>query len=50
MKKLDNNRYVNFEEHRLDLEIKELFARKKLLIYEILQSDKFKKTFEFNTK
>lgn len=46
MKKLDNNRYVNLEEHRLDLESRELFARKKLVIYDILQSDKFKKTFD----
>lgn len=46
MKKLDNNRYVALEENRLDLEMRELFARKKLIIYEILQSDKFKKTFD----
>lgn len=46
MKKLENDRYIKFEEHRLDLEIRELFARKKLVIYEILQSDKFKKAFD----
>ncbi len=46
MKKLENNRYVNLEEHRLDLESRELFAKKKLVIYEILKSDAFKKKFD----